>query len=68
MYCHACDKYLNHQDPKVSPLVDSILLAQSAYQQSAVTEWELELQACEHTLTLDQTGAQKIAEKSLAHC
>jgi len=35
---------------------------------SAVQEWELELKQCEHTLTLDQTGAQRIADKALAHC
>ena len=31
-------------------------------------EWELLLQPCEHTLTLDQTGAVKIATKAMAHC
>jgi len=28
----------------------------------------MELQACEHTLTLDQTGVRKIEAKSIAHC
>jgi len=33
-----------------------------------VQEWELEIKPCEHTLTLDQSEAQKIAIKALAHC
>ena len=53
VYCHACAKYLDHTNPQVAPLVDSILLAESAFNQSAVEEWELELKPCEHTLTLD---------------
>lgn len=28
----------------------------------------MEFKPCEHTLTLDQSGAQKIPDKSLAHC
>lgn len=49
-------------------MVDSILLAQSAYNQAAIGEWEEELKPCPHTLALDQTGATKIAAKALAHC
>ena len=48
--------------------MDSILLAQSAYNQAAVGEWELELKACPHILSLDNTGVAKIASKSLAKC
>ena len=66
VYCHACDVYLDHTNPQIAPLVDSVLLAQSASEQSAVAEWELEVQPCEHTLTLDQSTAQMIAQKSLA--
>jgi ubiquitin carboxyl-terminal hydrolase 5/13 len=68
VFCHNCQKHLDETHAKVKPLVDSILLSQSANDASQIAEWELELQACEHTLTLDQTGAQKIATKALAHC
>jgi ubiquitin carboxyl-terminal hydrolase 5/13 len=68
VYCHSCKAYLDHSNEKISPMVDSILLAQSAFDQSAVEEWELEINPCEHTLTLDQTGSSKIAEKVIAHC
>ena len=31
VFCFNCNMYLDHTNPKVSPLVDSVLLAQSAY-------------------------------------
>lgn len=34
VYCYACNVYLDHEHPKVKPIVDSILLAQSAYDQA----------------------------------
>ena len=66
--CLACNKSLDHTLPVVSPLVDSILICQSAYFQQTLQEWELKLEGCEHTLTLDQSGAHRIASKSMAHC
>ena len=36
VYCYSCNKYLDHTLPQVASLVDSILLAQSAYDQSKV--------------------------------
>jgi uncharacterized UBP type Zn finger protein len=51
--CLECDKVLDHTQPIVSSLVDSILLSQSAYFQQTLQEWELKLEGCEHTLTLD---------------
>ena len=68
VYCHKCDKNLDHTNPKVQPLIDSILLASSANDSAMVQEWELELKPCEHTLLLDQSEAKKIATKALAHC
>jgi ubiquitin carboxyl-terminal hydrolase 5/13 len=53
VFCNKCKKYLDVQHAKIKPTVDSILLAQSANDQSMVAEWELELNPCEHTLTLD---------------
>jgi uncharacterized UBP type Zn finger protein len=58
--CRACinagllgELPLDH--PRVASLVDSVLLAQSAYNQSAVSEWELELKSCFHIKNLDQS-------------
>ena len=51
--CYACQKELPLTNPKVASMVDSILLAQSAYCKDATTEWELELNPCPHTLEMD---------------
>jgi len=67
--CRLCQAELPLENPQVASMVDSVLLAQSAYNQGAVAEWSLDLRPCEHTLTLDQsavTGA--IDSKALAHC
>lgn len=53
--------------PSLVPLVDSILLSNSALFQNSVDAWEKELVPCEHTLTLQQASLT-IAEKSLASC
>ena len=53
VYCFHCKKYLDHTVPQIASHVDSILLAQSASDDQAVGEWELKLEPCEHTLTLD---------------
>lgn len=67
--CLACGgKQLDHKQPLTQGLVDSVLIAQSAYFSQTLQEWELKLQPCEHTLTLDQSTAHKIAAKSMAHC
>jgi ubiquitin carboxyl-terminal hydrolase 5/13 len=53
---------------EVEKLCKSIVDCDSAYKKAEVQAWELQIHPCEHTLTLDQTGASKIAAKSLAHC
>ena len=49
-------------------MVDSILLAQSAYTADGVAEWEQELKTCPCVENLDQSKAKKIAVKSMACC
>lgn len=49
-------------------MVDSVLLAQSAYNQNTIQEWELELKTCTHTDNLDQSNSSVIADKAMAHC
>jgi len=53
LYCYTCNGYLDHENEKIKPIVDSLLLAQSAYDAGQVSEWELEITPCEHTLMLD---------------
>lgn len=68
VYCHSCNVTLDKSNPKVASMVDSVMLAQSAFEQNQVGEWEMEFKPCEHTLMLDQSGSQRIPDKSLAHC
>lgn len=64
--CVKCNLVLE-PDATVISLIDSVLLSNSAMFQSSVDQWENQLSACEHTLTLQQAG-NLIAEKSLARC
>ena len=61
VHCLKCAKNLDVAHPKIQPLVDSVLLAQSANMETQVAEWEQEIRACEHTLMLDQSGATQVA-------
>jgi ubiquitin carboxyl-terminal hydrolase 5/13 len=51
--CVACNIELDRTEPQIASLIDSILLTQSAYYVNTVEEWELKLDPCEHTLTLN---------------
>ena len=52
--CLQCNVVLDHTQNTVSSLVDSILLSQSAYFQSTVSEWEFDLKPCHHVTNLNQ--------------
>ena len=69
VHCKRCQCELPLTNPRVASMVDSILLANSAYNQGQVSEWELELQPCEHILTLDQSRVTgHIDGKAMAKC
>lgn len=68
LVCVACNIELERTEPQIASLIDSILLTQSAYYVNTVEEWELKIDPCEHTLTLNQDTSSKIAEKAMAHC
>lgn len=68
VHCRECQSDIPLTDARVASLVDSVLLSQSAYNQSAISEWELELKTCAHIKNLDQSAASKIANKNLASC
>ena len=66
LLCLACDKELDKTGAFIAPIIDSIVLSKSAFFESQVGEWELEIKECNCVKNLDQTGAVKIAEKSMA--
>jgi ubiquitin carboxyl-terminal hydrolase 5/13 len=53
VFCRECQAELPLAKPRVASLVDSVLLANSAYNQSAIGEWENELISCHHIKNLD---------------
>ena len=64
--CLACRITLERSDD-LEPLIQSILISNSALLENAVGEWEMEYRPCIHTKGLVQTGGV-IAAKSLAGC
>jgi len=66
--CLQCSSVLDHRQNIVAGLVDSILLAQSAYFVSTIEEWSIDLKTCTHVENLNQDNARKIANKAMAHC
>ena len=52
--CGTCKKDIPISHPKVASMVDSILLSNSAYTASAVSEWEQDIKACPCTDNLNQ--------------
>jgi len=68
VFCHACNQELPTSNEKVKNMVSSILQATSAFNESTIKEWELELNECFHTKNLDQSSSKTIAQMSLAHC
>lgn len=69
VHCNACNLEIDYKsDNNLSALVQSVSNASSVQTQSKIVEWEEEIHACEHTLTLQQLNNNKIASKFLAHC
>ncbi|CAJ2503181.1 Uu.00g105750.m01.CDS01 [Anthostomella pinea] len=66
--CLSCAKELDKSDPKLAPVVDGILKANTFSRQEEVKAWEQEQTSCEHILTLQQTESRKIQSGDLGHC
>lgn len=67
--CKLCNTELPLSHPEVASMVDSVMMANSAFNAGAIAEWEVELNTCPCTNNLDQslvTGA--INAKSMAKC
>lgn len=68
VYCVPCKKEFSNANDKVASMIKSVMMAQSAFNDSTVSEWELELTPCAHTKNLDQSMSARIADKAMAHC
>lgn len=68
LHCIPCGLELDKTTTFIAPVIDSVVLSKSAFFESQVGEWELEIKECEHIKNLDQTGSTKIESKALAHC
>ena len=62
--CYECGiKDVDKVQGKLSSVISGILKANTFSQQVAVKAWELEMTACEHTLTLQQEPQRTIASQ-----
>lgn len=59
---------LDKSNPKLAPVVDGIMSANTFSRKEEVKAWEQELTSCEHILTLQQHQARQIASQDLGHC
>ncbi|KAI5860799.1 ubiquitinyl hydrolase [Durotheca rogersii] len=66
--CLECSTDLDKSSPKLAPIVDGILKANTFSRQEEVKAWEQELTSCEHILLLQQHEGRKIQSGDLGHC
>ena len=67
--CNSCDVLIDYsKNGRLSDLVTSILNTSSGEVKSDIAAWELQINPCEHTLTLQQYQGVHIASKLKATC
>ncbi|RCI12275.1 hypothetical protein L249_0553 [Ophiocordyceps polyrhachis-furcata BCC 54312] len=66
--CLDCDALLDVTDPRLAPVVDGIIKANTFARKEEVKAWEQELTSCEHILLLQQHEARNIQQGDLGHC
>ncbi|KAM4065874.1 ubiquitin carboxyl-terminal hydrolase [Hirsutella rhossiliensis] len=66
--CLDCATQLDVTDPRLAPVVDGILKANTFARKEEVKAWEQELTSCEHLLLLQQQDSRKIEQGELGHC
>ncbi|CAG1988548.1 unnamed protein product [Fusarium graminearum] len=66
--CLDCNTELDRTNPKLAPMVDGILKANTFSRKEEVKAWEQELTSCEHILMLQQAPSKKIEQNDLSHC
>ncbi|KAH8646629.1 ubiquitin carboxyl-terminal hydrolase 14 [Xylariales sp. PMI_506] len=65
--CLECNTDIDLLNPKVAPIVESILKANTFSRQEEVKAWEQDLTSCEHILLLQQQES-RILQSDLGHC
>ncbi|KAI1079852.1 ubiquitinyl hydrolase [Whalleya microplaca] len=66
--CLECAADLDKSNPKLAPVVDGVMKANTFSRQEEVKAWEQELTTCEHVLMLQQQESRKIQSGDLGHC
>jgi len=65
--CLECATELDKTSPKLVPIIDGVLKANTFSRQEEVKAWEQELTACEHILMLQQHEPRQL-QSDLGHC
>lgn len=66
--CLECETELDRTNPKLAPMVDGIMKANTFSRKEEVKAWEQELTSCKHILLLQQQPSRKIEQGALGHC
>lgn len=66
--CLECNTQLDIASPKLAPIVEGIIKANTFSKKEEVKAWEQELTSCEHVLMLQQHESRKIEQGDLGHC
>jgi ubiquitin carboxyl-terminal hydrolase 5/13 len=68
--CYECDvgNIETTASVKLAEVVNGVLQASTFARQQEIESWELELEACEHTVCLQQEAPRQIAGQDLGHC
>lgn len=66
--CLDCNVEIEIQNPKLAPVVDGVMKANTFSRKEEVKAWEQELTSCEHILLMAQADSRKIEQGDLSHC
>jgi ubiquitin carboxyl-terminal hydrolase 5/13 len=66
--CLECNTELDVGSPKLAPIVDGIMKANTFSRKEEVKAWEQELTNCEHILLMQQKESRRIEQGELSHC
>ena len=66
--CLECSTDLDGSSPKLAPIVDGIMKANTFSRKEEVKAWEQEMTSCEHILLIQQQESRKIQSGDLGHC
>lgn len=66
--CLDCNIDLDRTSPKLAPIVDAVMKANTFSRKEEVKAWEQELTSCQHVLLMQQREARKIEQGELGHC